>query len=270
MPYHCSQDALFEVKRWNVKGVRFREANFLDHPLTSKEIRAAAVRVVVHPDAPLPPAGSVDATISTVLRPGTPMSAVADAVNRANPNAKLVEISTTDIRRLCKWLGSTAANVDFNNVMSHITSESARYCPREDHDEKVANMPKWYWRNPYTAYNCTWGFAHPTRYPEPSDDRAPCGRGEEGVALRERSNSTTCPRVMLCDADTLSNGIDVGKWPRCNLEGYGGVDYQEYGTQIKGSLAAMEGGRCPYPPGDVPGQGFNGSMYPHAERTMSG
>ena len=189
------------------------------------------------------------------------MSEVAAAVNRANPHARLIEISTTDVQRLCKWLGSTSANRDFNNVMAYITSESARYCPGEDHDERVANVPRWNWQNPYTAYNCTWGFAHPTRFPEPEDGQAPCGPRGEGIALRERTNSTTCPRVMLCDADTRPNGEDVGKWPRCNLEGYGGVDLSTFGEQMKGSLAEMEGGRCPYPPGDVPGQGLSGPMY---------
>ncbi|KAL1519824.1 hypothetical protein AB1Y20_023330 [Prymnesium parvum] len=256
MPYTCSQDALFEVKRWNVKGVRYREAAFLDHPSTSKAIVAAAVRVEVSPHARPPAAGSAEAKFTATLRPGTPMSEVEGAVLAANPEARLVEISTADVRRLCKWLGSTAANRRFNRLMRYVTSESARFCPMEDHDEAVANVPHWNWRNPYTAFNCTWGFAHPTSYPEPEDGKAPCGEHEEGMALPERSNSTTCPRVMLCDADTTPDGVDVGKWPRCNLEGYGGVDYETYGEQIKRSLAGMEGGRCPYPPGDVPGQGF--------------
>ena len=30
-----------------------------------------------------------------------------------------------------------------------------------------------------------------------------------------------------------------------------------YGPQIKATLAAMPDGRCPYPPGDVPGGGFS-------------
>ena len=42
---------------------------------------------------------------------------------------------------------------------------------------------------------------------------------------------------------------------RCNLEGYGGVDYELYGEQIRGTLGAMPLGRCPYPPLDVPGPG---------------
>lgn len=256
MPYRCSQDALFEVMRWNTKGVRFREADFLDHPSTSKEILSAAVRVEVTPPAVLPPPDSDEARFTAAVRPGTPMSDLERAVEMANPRARLVEIATADVPKLCKWLGSTEQNRAFNRLMRYVTSESARFCPLEDHNAQVANRAGWNWKNPFTAYNCTWGFAHPTSYPEPEDGRPPCGMGSEGMSLSERSNSTTCPRTMLCDANTTPEGMDVGKWSRCNLEGYGGVDYETYGKQIEESLAAMPGGRCPYPPGDRPGQGF--------------
>ena len=48
MPFRCSQDALFEIKHWDDKAVRFREADFLDHPSTAREITEAAVRLIVH------------------------------------------------------------------------------------------------------------------------------------------------------------------------------------------------------------------------------
>ena len=92
-------------------------------------------------------------------------------------------------------------------------------------------------------------------YPEPKPGApAPCAKGAAGVSLVERDNSTTCPRVMLCDVHVAPDGrpskpLELGS--RCNLEGYGGLDYDTYGNQTRAALAAMPGGRCPYPPGDV-------------------
>ena len=154
LPFHCPQDALFEIKRWNDLGVRFRESNFLDHPKVPETLKAAAVRVLVHKDAPTPAAGSADAHFTTVVRPGTRMDAVGAAVDAVNPAAQLVEIGTADIRRLCKWLGSSAENAKFNNLMRYVLTESARYCPVEDHRRKVAEVPHWNWQNPFTAYKC--------------------------------------------------------------------------------------------------------------------
>ena len=151
LPFRCSQDALFEVKRWNDKGVRFREANFLDHPSVPAAIRAATVRLVVHPEAPHPPAGSVDARFNAMLRPGTAMSEVGRAVEAANPRARLIEVGVEDTRRLCRWLGSTSANKAFNSLANYVLVESARFCPSEDHLLNVANTPGWNWQNPFTA-----------------------------------------------------------------------------------------------------------------------
>lgn len=106
---------------------------------------------------------------------------------------------------------------------------------------------------------CTWGFAVPVDYPEPADGLPPCGTGGAGVNLKERQNSTTCPRAMLCDVHVAPDGRlsrPLEKASRCNLEGYGGLDYDEFGNQTRAALAAMPGGRCPYPPGDVPGPGL--------------
>jgi len=131
---------------------------------------------------------------------------------------------------------------------------SARYCPSEDHDTVVANVPHWNWQNPFTAYNCTWGFHYPTPYPESAD--APCADGAAGVALPERNDSTTCPRAMLCDWNTLKEGGENGKRiSRCNLEGYGGLDYETFGGDVSHVLEGLPEKRCPYPPMDVPGPG---------------
>ena len=97
---------------------------------------------------------------------------------------------------------------------------------------------------------------------------------------------------MLCDWNTHIEGHpNPARQSRCNLEGYGGLDYevygdpnpdpdpnphpnpnpnpnpnrnpnpspnphQVYGNQTAAALAAMPGGRCPLPPGDVPGGGL--------------
>ena len=72
----------------------------------------------------------------------------------------------------------------------------ARFCPLEDHNTDVANVAGWNWRNPFTAYNCTWGFHHPTAYPEPPPGAAaPCDlESGAGMHVVERDNSTTCAR----------------------------------------------------------------------------
>ena len=71
--------------------------------------------------------------------------------------------------------------------------------------------------------------------------------------LDEYTNSSTCPRQMLCDYNTGPDGR-VGKpITRCNIEGYNGMDPRYKGAAEK-MLAKMPGGRCPYPPGDQPGQ----------------
>ena len=61
---------------------------------------------------------------------------------------------------------------------------------------------------------------------------------------------------MLCDWNTHPDGTSNGKRiSRCNLEGYGGLDYGTFGKEVSAALAAMPEGRCPYPPLDVPGPG---------------
>ena len=132
--------------------------------------------------------------------------------------------------------------------MRYALTESARFCPMEDHNTDVANVPGWNWRNPFTAYNCTWGFHYPTTYPE----TYPCDGADGGARLAERTNSTTCPRQMLCGWNTVPNGREVGKLTFCNIEGYGGM---QQATAAKEMLARMPDGRCPYPTGDRPGGG---------------
>jgi len=261
LPYRCTQDSLFEIKFWNDKKVDFREADFLDDARVPRAVTEAAVRVVVHPDAPLPQAGTAEETFSAVLRPGTPMSEVGAAVRRANADARLVEIGAADLRRLCKWLGSTEQNAAFNALQRYVLHESARYCPVEDHWPEV-DRPGWDWMNPFTAYNCTWGFTPPTDFPEPADGAPPCaGRAAAGVpmagggAFADRHNSTSCARAMLCDYHVREGGelsIELERASRCNLEGYGGVNYTRHGAAIKAALAAMPDGRCPYPDGVTP------------------
>ena len=96
LPFRCSQDALFEIKYWNDKRVRFREADFLDHPNVPQAVRDAAVRLLVSDKAPVPETGSAAARFSAVLTPGAPMTAARAAVAAANPRARLVEIGVAD------------------------------------------------------------------------------------------------------------------------------------------------------------------------------
>ena len=81
------------------------------------------------------------------------------------------------------------------------TSCLAQYCPEEDHGRyDRLYHGAWDWQNPFTAYNCTWGFHYPTLYPEEDDVCAT----EGGIVLAERGNSTTCPRQV--GAHPTANG----------------------------------------------------------------
>ena len=119
-------------------------------------------------------------------------------------------------------------------------------------------------QNPFTAYNCTWGFHPPATYPESYACGGAAGGGGAageyggaGVELLERDNSTTCPRQMLCDFNVRPDGTDTAKITHCNIEGYGGLAPQ-FKAATEHMLAQMPGGRCPYPPGDRPGMlGFD-------------
>ena len=133
------------------------------------------------------------------------------------------------LRQLCRWLGSTQKQKAFNTLTRYVLTESSRYCPNEDHGGYGA--PGFNWQNPFTAYNCTWGFRAPAEYPEQrscgANDPGTMGFGVTGSAtppvgptLEERTNSTTCPRQMLCDHNVNPDGRVTREITRCNIEGY--------------------------------------------------
>jgi len=200
------------------------------------------------------------------------MSEVKSAVLKANPAVRLVRIRNADLRRLCRWLGSTEKNEEFNVLTRYILTESSRYCPTEDHGGY--HSPPFDWQNPFTAYNCTWGFHSPAPFPtsytcaasdavgvrERDDSSAGRGMAVSSVDLEERGNSTTCPRIMLCDYNVLPDGRITKPISWCNIEGYNGMDPKWLGA-TRHMLAGMPGGRCPYPPGDRPG--MPGIPRPH-------
>ena len=256
LPFGCPQDALYDTVRWNNKGVKFREHTFLANRLVPAALRDNRVRVSVAARGEAPPPSTAHAVH---LRYGTPMADVRAAVLLANPAARVVEIEAPHLKRLCRWLGTAEKNKAFNALQRYVLTESSRYCPNEDHGGYGA--PGFNWQNPFTAYNCTWGFHPPSTYPE----TYACGSGGAGgaggaggeyggagVELVERDNSTTCPRQMLCDFNVRPDGTDTAKLTRCNIEGYGGLAPQFKAATVH-MLAQMPGGRCPYPPGDRPG-----------------
>ena len=257
LPFNCPMDANYDTQRWNKKGVRFREHTFLDNAHVPERLRQNTVRVVVAPKGEAVPSGGTEGAREVRLAFGTSMAAVRAAVLAANPSVRVIRIANADLRRLCRSLGSAEANRKFNTLTRYILTESSRYCPQEDMGGYGA--PGFDWQNPYTAYNCTWGFHAPTPFPE-EEEAVVCpagGRGGSGTELVERSNSTTCPRQMLCDYNTLPDGRETKPITWCNIEGYNGMR-SEYLGATRAMLAKMPGGRCPYPPGDRPGMpGFD-------------
>ena len=59
---------------------------------------------------------------------------------------------------------------------------------------------------------------------------------------------------MLCDWNTLEDGRETKPITWCNIEGYNGMKPSFLGA-ARAMMAKMPDGRCPYPPGDVPGPG---------------
>ena len=248
LPFGCPQDALYDLVRWNSMKVRFREHTFLDNPHVPAALRENTVRLRVRGGDGAPPATWTgdSAAEEVTVNGGTSMAAAAARVIGAHPHVRLVEVHVDELRLLCKWLGSAESTARFNALMRYVLTDSSRYCPREDH----RFFSEWDWRNPFTAYNCTWGFHYPTPYSE----SPPCGDAHGGSRVAERTNSTTCPRQMLCGWNTQPDGSESGKITFCNIEGYGGV-LPEYKPAMQAMLARMPDGRCPYPPGDRPGGG---------------
>ena len=143
----------------------------------------------------------------------------------------------------------------------YILTESSRYCPTEDHGGYGARA--FDWQNPFTAYNCTWGFHHPAQFPtDGAQCAAPAGPAAAAAPPPlqphpERDNSTTCPRQMLCDWTIKPDGNPSKPITWCNIEGYNGMR-QDYLPATRAMLTKMPGGRCTYPPGDRPGMlGFD-------------
>ena len=190
---------------------------------------------------------------------------------------RVIEVaSAADLRRMKRTLGDASQDEKFNKLCKYILTESSRYCPQEDMGGYGG--PGFNWQNPFTAYNCTWGFHHPALYPLAAVDERPGGGmttaaagaaaaaggvrgfrplGAPWLAAGERGNSTTCPRQMLCDYNTLEDGRETKPITWCNIEGYNGMDQRFLGA-ARGMLSKMPDGRCTYPPGDKPGMlGFD-------------
>uniref|UniRef100_A0A7S2ILV8 Uncharacterized protein n=1 Tax=Haptolina brevifila TaxID=156173 RepID=A0A7S2ILV8_9EUKA len=151
-------------------------------------------------------------------------------------------MSNVHLRRLCRWLGSRRQQENFNRLILYILTESSRYCPRED---TGGNFRSGFdWQNPFHAINCTWGFHSPQGFPLEQN----CNTQQVTAfsTSSERSNSTTCPRQMLCDYNTLPDGRETKPITRCNIEGYNGM-HPRWLPTTKRMLAEMPGGRCPYP-----------------------
>jgi len=273
LPFGCPMDSLYDTMRWNMKGVKFREHTFLNNSNVPQVMSDNTVIVTV---AKAGEAVTQPATRTSVqLAHGAPLTAVKEAVLKANPHVRVIKIANVDLRRLCRWLGSRRQQEEFNKLILYILTESSRYCPNEDYGGYGARG--FDWQNPFTAYNCTWGFVSPAPFPLEEQQCAlgekPSSSGgqkridgkliervdlrEASVGMVERDNSTTCPRQMLCDYNTLPDGRITKPITWCNIEGYNGMK-QEWQPTVRKMLSEMPGGRCTYPPGDVAGMlGFN-------------
>jgi hypothetical protein len=163
------------------------------------------------------------------------VQAVGAAIDAVAPHAQLIETGAADVRRLCKWLGTKGANTRFNNLMRYVLTESAPTA-RTPPSAPMATSAQC----PLTAWHCSARISHCIQCPLTAWHCVHC----------------RCPRAMLCDWNTLKEGGENGKRiSRCNLEGYGGLDYETFGGDVSHVLDGLPEKRCPYPPMDVPGPG---------------
>ncbi|KAL3921057.1 MAG: hypothetical protein SGPRY_005034, partial [Prymnesium sp.] len=154
-------DALYESPRWNNKKLRYREHTFLSNPHVPETVWRNRLTLTVASRGGF---SSVETNQTHITLPyGTPMAAVRQIVLEANPAVRLVLLKSKHLKRLCRWLGSEQKNEQFNSLANYVLTESSRYCPSEDHGGY--NSPPFDWQNPFTAYNCTWGFHAPAPFP---------------------------------------------------------------------------------------------------------
>ncbi len=173
VPFACPLDSLFNVARWHrlpaaLGGgdLPFRAHSFWHHPSLPAHVRDAAVRLTVWESdsgggAAAP--GSAEARVTAVLPAGAPLAAVRPALVRAQPHARVVELTLADLRRLrYADLGSPELTRRFNARMRHALADSASFCAEEENRA----FPGWsaWERLPPDArpvINCTKGFALP-------------------------------------------------------------------------------------------------------------
>mmetsp|Transcript_12289 Transcript_12289/g.28037 ORF Transcript_12289/g.28037 Transcript_12289/m.28037 type:complete len:151 (+) Transcript_12289:1296-1748(+) len=120
----CTQDALFDLSRWESKGVRFRESSFLSNERA--HLKTARIHVVSELDTRL----NASADAIEVLA-GSSMDVVAQRVRTLRPDAQLVEIRASEIVQLCKWLGTSELNRQFNRLAKYVLSDNVRCASSE-------------------------------------------------------------------------------------------------------------------------------------------
>ena len=113
LPFNCPMDSLYDPTRWANKKVKFREHTFLQNPNVPDEMRANTVNVTVAREGVKPR----PSTVNTLEVPyGTRMSDVKAAVVAINPRVRVIQMANDDVRRLCRWLGDSRRQDEFNKV----------------------------------------------------------------------------------------------------------------------------------------------------------
>ena len=114
LPFGCPMDSLYLTERWAQKKVKFREHTFLSNPHVPDEMRenTLTLTVAARGVAPAPRTAS-----SLELPYGTPLASVKELVMAAFPRVRVIEIANVHLRRLCRWLGSTQQQQDFNRLI---------------------------------------------------------------------------------------------------------------------------------------------------------
>jgi hypothetical protein len=137
------------------RGVRYREASFLDRPRVAPDLRRHAVRLFVRDNAGRAQPGSVEAATTVSMRHGSRMDGVLRRVLAANAHARLIEIGPEDLGGLC--LGSAgSADARFRQRALHLLSaNNVGFCP----EEANRAFPGWSQYDPARGgpkLNCSW------------------------------------------------------------------------------------------------------------------
>ena len=94
-------------------------------------------------------------TGALAMPPSACLADVAAALSARSESARVLRIAALDLRRLCPWMGSAQAALDFNRAASSALHHTVRFCAQEELDPPPASA----------GDSCSWGYRPPRALP---------------------------------------------------------------------------------------------------------